>query len=233
MGSYNLARSIIAVIFVGAIVLFSISKLSHKNKAITSKFMSRTAIFSALAIILYVVPGLQFKLPFFPGFLEVHLDEIPLLIASFAYGPWCGIAALFIKTIVKLPLTSTLGVGELCDFICSLAFILPAALIYKKRHNFTGALIGLLVGMVIQIIVSGFVVTFIILNFYMNVMNLPESAIIGMIQAVGIKINSFSWSYMFFVSYPFNAFKDAIVVIATILIYKRTHIIIERITSRI
>ena len=232
MDKFTLTRLVIGIVAVIIVISYFAIKTIFKNKVVSTKFIARTAIFSAFAIILYVVPGLQFKLPFFPGFLEVHLDEIPLLIASFAYGPWCGVASLFIKTLVKLPMTSTMCVGELCDFICSLAFILPSALIYKKHRKFIGAVIALLVGMVSQIFVSGFVVTYIILNFYMKVMNLPEFVIIGMINAVGIKIKSLSWSYMFYVSYPFNAFKDSIVVVATILIYKRLHVLIEKVFNR-
>ena len=66
----------------------------------------------------------------------------------------------------------------------------------------------------------------------MKVMNLPEFVIIGMINAVGIKIKSLSWSYMFYVSYPFNAFKDAIVILITILLYKRLHTFIDRLGAQ-
>ena len=61
-----------------------------KRKVIN--YITQTAIFGGLAAILYCVPGLQFKIPFVaPGFMEIHLDEIPILISSFAYGPLLGI----------------------------------------------------------------------------------------------------------------------------------------------
>ena len=201
---------------------------TKKHQFIDVKFMTRTAIFAAISAILYVVPYLQFKLPFFPGFLEVHLDEVPLLIAGFAYGPLSGIFALLIKTLIKLPLTSTMCVGELADFIYSLFFIVPSAIFYKYHRNFKGALIALAIGTVCQITAASFITTFLILDFYMFVMHFPKEAIMGMIHSAGINIDSLSWPFLYAVGLPFNAFKDALVLILTILLYKKLHTIVEK-----
>ena len=42
-----------------------------------------------------------------------------------------------------------------------------------------------------------------------------------MIKAAGINIDTLSWPFLFAVALPFNAMKDAIVIIVTILLYKR------------
>ena len=233
MNSYDLTRMIIAIACILFVVVFFINKMFLKKKPITTKFMTRTAIFAAMAIILYIVPFLKFKLPFFPAFLEIHLDEIPLLIAGFAYGPLSALLALIVKTLVKLPMTTTLGVGELADFIYSAAFVIPAAIIYKKHRSFKGMLVSISISTVIQLLVSCFVTTFLILDFYMYVMNLPRAAIMGMIKAAGINIDSLSWPFFFTVALPFNAMKDAIVLVVTILIYKRIHKLVERATDRV
>jgi len=51
------------------------------------RMITRIAVFGAMSTILYVIPVFKFSLPFFPSFLEIHIDEIPAFIAGFAYGP--------------------------------------------------------------------------------------------------------------------------------------------------
>ena len=98
------------------------------NKRVVINYITQTAVFGGLAAILYCVPGLQFQLPFVaPGFMSVHLDDIPILISSLAYGPLLGIFELVLKTLIKLPMTSTLCVGELGDLMYSLALVIPAS----------------------------------------------------------------------------------------------------------
>ena len=77
-------------------------------------------------------------MPIFPSFLEFHFDEIPLFIAGFAYGPLVAFGSILVKTIIKLPFTGTMLVGELSDLLFSTAFVLPSAIIYKKMRNIKG-----------------------------------------------------------------------------------------------
>ena len=199
------------------------------KKIITTNFLARTAIFAAMSIILYVVPIFTFSLPFFPSFLSIHLDEIPALIAGFAYGPLSAIFIIIVKTLVKLPMSHTLCVGELTDLILSCAFILPASFIYKEHRNLKGAGIAILVGVVAQIVVACFVTTFIMLNFYIAVMGFKEETILGMCQAVNPNIKNITWSYFFMVALPFNALKDAMVAVATFVLYKHLHRLIDKV----
>ena len=142
MDTYSLIRFIIVLIFI-VVALSLFVRTFFKNNPMTTRFIARTAVLSAISIILYVVPFLKFSLPIFPAFLEIHLDEIPAFIAGFAFGPLSGFLVVLVKTLVKLPLTNTAGVGELADFIYSAAFVIPAALIYKKHHTLKGALVCL------------------------------------------------------------------------------------------
>ena len=130
-------------------------------------YITQTAIFGGLAAILYCVPGLQFQLPFLaPGFMSIHLDEIPILISSFAYGPLLGVFEIILKTLIKLPMTSSLCVGELGDMLYSFALIIPAALIYKKNRTFKGAAIGLAVGVLANLVMTSIVNLYTIFQFY-------------------------------------------------------------------
>ena len=231
MDNWTLTRLIIGVFGVLIVLLFCSVKAFGGKKPINTKFIVRTAIFTAISIILYVVPGLKFPLPIFPAFLEIHLDEIPLFICGFAYGPLSAILGIFVKTLVKLPMTTSLCVGEIADLIYSIAFIVPAAMIYQKHRNFKGALVGVGIGTLCQLVVSSFFTTFVMLNFYMFVMGLSEEVILNMVRGVGINISSLSWPFLFAVCLPFNALKDAMVIVVTLLLYKKCHQLIEKIVK--
>lgn len=193
------------------------------RKRTTTRFVARVAIFGALSAVLYVVPVFQVHLPFLPPFLAIHFDEVPVFIASFAYGPWAGIGALAIKTLIKLPMTSTLAVGELADFIFSAAFILPAAIIYKKRRNLKGVAIGFTVSFFVQLIVSLLLNIYAILPFYMFVMGFSYDALLAMCQAANPAVKELGWTYGIYFVVPLNVIKNAIVLAVTFLIYRYTH----------
>ena len=229
MDKFDLTRLVIAIAFLLLAIVISLSKIIGKKSIITTKFIARTGLFAAMSIILYLVPGLKFSVPFFPSFLEFHFDEVPVLIAGFAYGPLSGFFVILIKTIVKLPMTNTMTVGEIADFIYSVAFVLPAAIIYKKNRSIKGALLGLGIATVIQVLVSAFITSFLILDFYIFMIGWPKQVIINMCKVANPRVTSLGWTFFFFVGLPFNAMKDAIVVVITFLLYKRLHKVIDKI----
>ena len=148
----TLIFGIVVVIYVFAFLKAYSTEKGHAKYKFGVKQIVRVGIFGALSGIFYIF--IKFPVPFLPSFLEFHFDEIPAFIASFAYGPVSGLLVLVIKTLIKLPFTRTLGVGELSDLIYSAAFILPAALIYKRKRNFKSVIIGLSIGTVFQLAVS-------------------------------------------------------------------------------
>ena len=201
----------------------------------TVRFIVRVAIFGAIAGVLYAVPFLSFNIPLFPFFLKFHFDEIPLLIAGFAYGPWVALAATFVRALIKLPfdIGETMGVGVLADLIFSIAFILPAAFIYKYKRTFIGAIIGIGVGMFCQIITAMFGNVYAMIPFYLFLYGIDEESMLTAINAVAIwKISDLKWSYAFIAVLPFNAIKDAVVVIVTLLVYKPLRRVINRINEK-
>jgi riboflavin transporter FmnP len=186
-------------------------------------FITRVAIFAAIATILYTVPVFQFKVPFLPSFLELHFDEVPAFVAGFAYGPWTAVAVIVIKTLIKLPMTSTMGVGELSDLIFSIAFVVPAALIYKKKRNLKGVAIGFAVSTVLQLIVSSVLNVYAMLPFYIYVMGFSEQGLLALCQLANPAIKDLGWTYALLAVLPLNAIKDAIVMAITFLVYRSIH----------
>ena len=228
----NITGLFIVVAFIVIILARFIAKFFTKGNALTTRFIARTAVFAAISIILYTVPFLKFSLPIFPSFLEIHLDEIPALIAGFAYGPLSGILVILVKTIVKLPLTNTACVGECADFIYSIAFVLPAAFIYKKHRTIKGAIVSMAVATLIQIVVASTVTTFVMLDMYSMLYHLPKAVILMMCQKINPAIKDLGLPFLFMVALPFNALKDVIVVIFTFLLYKRLQWIFRKIDAQ-
>ena len=212
--------AVIEVIWIAALI-----KVYYDNKPKTestnlTKLIVRVAIFGAISAILYIVPILKFPVPIFPSFLEFHFDEIPVLIAGFAYGPFTAFAILMIKTLIKLPFSTTMLVGELSDLLFSSAFILPAAYIYKKNRHFKGAIAGLLVGMFFQLLISLLGNIYLMVPFYMFMFDLEEEALLGICRLANPNISNVGWSYGVFAVLPFNLIKDGVVILVTMLVYK-------------
>jgi len=214
-------------------------KTFFKSNPMSTRFIARTAVFAAISIVLYTVPFLKFSLPIFPAFLEIHLDEIPAFMAGFAYGPLAGFLVILVKTLVKLPLTSTACVGEVADFIYSVAFVVPAALIYKKKRNIKGALISMLIATIIQLLVASSITSFVMLDIYGKLFSLSRETILRMCQAVNPLFKevtdtgtSFLFRFMLLISIPFNLIKDAIVFLITFLLYKRLRLLFKKIDAQ-
>ena len=204
-------------------------KKARKSTNLT-RLVARVGIFASLSIIIYTVPFFKFTLPFFPSFLEIHFDEIPAFICGFAYGPLAGVLVIVIKTLVKLPISHTFWVGELSDLIYSIAFILPASLIYKKNRKFKGAMLGIGVGTAIQLVVAMLGNVYIMIPFYLYLaeFKIPAAKLLEMMQKANPNITDIRWSYGIFAVLPFNALKDALVIIITLIIYKPLRKLIEK-----
>lgn len=176
-----------------------------------------TAMFGAIAAVLMV---LEFPLPFLiPSFVKMDFSELPALIAGFAYGPVSGIAVCLIKNVVKLIIGShTSGVGELCNFLLGVCFILPSSLIYKKMKSRKGALIGAAVGAVLMAVLSLPINYFISYPIYMQFM--PLEAIISSYQDIIPGVNGLISCLIIF-NMPFTLMKGVLDAILCFIIYKR------------
>ena len=222
----TLIFGIVVVVFVFVFLKAYSADNKHTKYKFGTKQIVRVGIFGALSGIFYIF--IKFPVPFLPSFLEFHFDEVPAFIASFAYGPISGMLVLVIKTLIKLPFTRTLGVGELSDLIYSAAFILPASLIYKRKRNFKSVIVGLSIGTVFQLGVSLLSNIYVMIPFYMKVMELPEAAILGMCKMANPKITNVGWSYGLLAVLPFNIIKDAAVIALTLVTYKSVHRFIDK-----
>lgn len=223
------------VSIIGLVIFFILFVLTikvyfsfHPSKSFNPvRFMSRVGMFGALATLLYVIPVFSVKLPFFPSFLSIHFDEIPAFIAGFAYGPLAGFGVILVKTLIKLPFSETLCVGELTDLILSSIYVCSAALIYKKKRNLKGVAIGFAVSTALQVVSAMLLNVYVMIPFYMQVMGFAEGDLLYVMRLAIPAIQNVRWSYAAFAVLPFNLLKDALVVILTFLLYRSLHVFLR------
>ena len=195
--------------------------METKKKTINVRYMTMTAMLSAVA---FVLMFLEFNVPFMPSFIKMDLSELPALIGAFAMGPASGVIICLIKNLLHLLMSTTGDVGELSNFILGALFVIPAGLMYKKKKGRKSALIGSLIGAVVMAVVSVFSNYFIVYPVYTAFM--PMDTIISMYQAILPSADTLLKCLVIF-NMPFTFVKGLINVIITFLIYKHISPIIK------
>ena len=102
---------------------------SRAERKIMIRRIAACAILTAMAVLLMY---LEIPLPFMPVFLKFDFSELPVLIGSFALGPVWGIVIELLKNLIHLPVTQTMGIGELSNFIAGTIYVGTAGIIYHK-----------------------------------------------------------------------------------------------------
>lgn len=191
--------------------------MMKESGKISVKSMVLIAMLGALA---FALMALNFPLPIFPAFLKFDVAELPSLFAGFFLGPVSGVLVILIKIGLKLLFqpTETGYIGELMNVAGSLAFVLPAALIYRFDHSKKGAgtalVVSTLIGSVAMVFLNKYVA------FPMYSVHIPMEQIIAM----GTKVMPFvkdETTLLWFSVFPFNLLKHAATALITWLMYKR------------
>ena len=175
-----------------------------------------------LGAIATVLMLFEFPLPFIaPPFYEIDLSEVPVLVGAFALGPVAGATIEFVKILINLLIngTATAFVGEIGNYILGCSFIIPAALIYKKKKSKKNALIGMIIGTITMTVFGCFLNAYVLLPTYAAAFGMPIDAIIGMGTAINPSIDNIMTFVVIAVA-PFNIIKGIAVSVVTMLIYK-------------
>lgn len=126
-------------------------------------------IMSAVSVILQL-PFMEISLPFLiPDYIKLDFSDLPALLTAFTAGPLWGGLVCIIKNTVHLAFGATGGIGELANALMGVAFVIPAGIIYKYRHNKSGAFIGGTIGALAGAVASFPVNMLITYPFYIGV----------------------------------------------------------------
>lgn len=183
--------------------------MSKGNYATSVKIKTivRVAALCALSAILYALPGI----PIIPPIYKLDFSGIPVFLGAMWLGPIQGVIIALFKDITGLVHSSSAGVGELADFICSVAFILPIAFLRKKGSSRAKKALILLFGILFMVVAGAAANYWILIPFYVKGTMTIEK-IVAMIAKVIPAVDSLG-KLIFYATVPFNLLKGAIIAI--------------------
>jgi riboflavin transporter FmnP len=179
------------------------STTQGKEAVWSTKRIAVCGLFVALAFVTSFI-----EIPIFPlaPYLKYDPSGIVCLIAGLCFGPLTGVVVSVLPWVIRLFLNPW---GAVMGMLCTVAFVLPASLIYKRMHTFKGAVLGLCVSVVVMLAaaIAGNVV---ITPLYSG---MDTASVVALIVPVLI---------------PFNLLKIAINCAGTLALYKPVSKMIER-----
>ena len=189
-----------------------------KTRPIRLRALVVTAMLSAVGCVLMM---LDFPLPMLiPSFVKMDVSELPALLAAFSMGPVSGIVVCLMKNIILAAIFhgSTLGIGEVCNFLMGAVFTGVAGLIYKHSKTRKMAVIAALVGAVAMAVASVPINFFFSYPVYATMFGGME-AIIAAYQAINPNVEGLLSCLIIF-NMPFTLAKGLIDALLCFLIYK-------------
>ncbi len=112
-----------------------------------SESVRKMVLIAMLAAISYLIVA-YIRIPVVL-FLKYEPKDVIITIGGFLLGPMASFIISLVVSLVEMVTVSDTGpVGCLMNLLSTCSFACIAALIYKRRHNLNGAVIGLLAGSV-------------------------------------------------------------------------------------
>ena len=162
----------------------------------------KLTLMAMLAAMAYVAMLITRPLPAVAGFLSYDLKDVIIAIAGFLLGPAAALAITLVVSLIEMVTVSATGpIGLLMNVLSTSAFVLPAALLYRRARTLKNAALGLALG-VLMMTALMLAWNYIITPLYMNV---PRSVVAGMLIPTFL---------------PFNLIKGGLNAGITMLIYK-------------
>ena len=119
-------------------------------------------------------------------FLKYEPKDVIITIGGFLLGPMASFIISLVVSLVEMVTVSGTGpIGCLMNLLSTCSFACVAALIYKKRHNLWGAVVGLLAGTVAMVVIM-LLWNWLITPLYMGT---PREVVEGMLLPVFLPFN--------------------------------------------
>ncbi|MGE4588470.1 MAG: ECF transporter S component [Acidaminococcaceae bacterium] len=184
-------------------------------KNFSTRNLAIVAVFSALAAIIYFF---DFSLPFFPPFIKLDFADLPALIAAFTFGPVTGILIQVVRNALHLFVSNTGGVGEMANIIIGSTMVGTAGLIYQHDKTKAGAFKALAAGTITMTLIAMPLNYYVILPLFSLFMPLDT---IFALSAKSIPAIHDKFTFILYVTLPFNLLKGATISFSSWLLYKK------------
>ena len=168
------------------------------------------SLMAMLAAMAYVAMLITRPLPNVAGFLSYDLKDAVIAIAGFVLGPVAVLLITLVVSLIEMLTVSTTGpIGLLMNVLSTMAFAMPAAVLYSKKRTLKTAALGMTLGVLLMTVMM-LAWNYIITPMYMGV---PRDVVAGMLIPTFL---------------PFNLVKGALNAGITMLIYKPVSNILRR-----
>lgn len=150
-----------------------------KTNRFDVKKIASVAMLSALAFLARLV----FKIPV--SFLTFDIKDTVIATGGLIFGPVSAIIISLLVSLIEMIISETGPIGFIMNFISSAVFSGTAALIYKQKRSFNGAIIGLFSSVAATTAVM-LLMNVLLTPIYQGV---PRSAVIAMLPTLFLPFN--------------------------------------------
>ena len=167
------------------------------KKRLSTKELTTLAMLTAIAYVLVCAIRIPVVL-----FLKYEPKDVVITIGGFLLGPMASVISSAVVALIEMVSISDTGIiGCIMNFLSTCAFSCVAALVYRRNHTLTGAILGLAFGSGVMTVVM-LLWNYLITPLYMGVSRADVAALL---------IPAFL---------PFNALKAGLNSAITMLLYK-------------
>ena len=169
--------------------------MSRKTNKLTVMAMLCALAFVAVAAI---------RIPLIPvvPFLEYEPKDVIIMTGGFLFGPMsAAVISIIVSFIEMFTISGTGIIGLIMNILSTVAFVCPAAYLYKKHHSMKGAFMGMVAGTLLMTLIM-VLWNYLITPIYMGY---PREAVAELLLPAFV---------------PFNLLKGGINTALTMLIYK-------------
>lgn len=189
----------------------NMSTSKHHATATSSARIRRLTLMGLLTAI-SIVLILFVQLPIFPAasYLKYDMADVPILLGAFLLGPAAGLEILLVVCAIQGFFLGGDGViGFMMHFFSSGALVLVASLLYKKRQDTKGMILGLVLG---SLAMTALMVP-LNLIFTVHFYGVPQEVVVAGLIPITI---------------PFNLIKAGLNSVIMFLVYKSTRFLFKK-----
>ena len=189
----------------------------------STRYLTTVGILSAIAVILMLF---EVPIPMMPSFLKLDASELPAILGAFLLGPMAGVFIELIKNILHLGSSTTMGIGEMANFLVGVSFVIPAGYFYRKNSNRKGAILALIIATFAMMIAASLLNYVVLIPLYQTVLHFPLDQMIALGTVANPHIIDLK-SFITMAIAPFNMIKGIIISVFTLMIYKKVFTVLR------
>ena len=168
-------------------------KTTARDRVVRMTLLALLVAMAYLCVLIFRIPVVSF--------LRYEPKDVILALTGILLGPIEGVAAAVIVSLIEMMTPSDTGLwGLLMNVLASVAFLLPAAILYRIRRTLASALTGIFLGVLFSTAMM-MLWNYLITPIYMGV---PREAVAEMLLPMFL---------------PFNLLKDGLNAALSMLLY--------------